>query len=469
MENYEPELMYALDSKSEYADWKNVYNVSGNDVCYCPICLGRVKLWNGQDPNKAYMKQRCFHHIDGMCSQESRIHFAYKYWLLKEHGEFMVNGSTYEIQSVEIEKEYATPFGKYRPDVTIFAKSGKQFFLEIANTNKKTDDYIMKWDKLGCDVLELDVNEQLETFVLDQPPILKLIYSAENGVCYIKKYTNSEYSDFITERKTYWSRQDIINYKIQWENLDWFWLSLQKFYVGKKNINSVIDSFVKLCPADQVFICKHLKGKKHKSILFELEKHYTSPEDKKRIKYKQIDILVKDLNKQFGFSEKNGIPYLCRKKNILYFFKESTSGWKESDEYYIERNTTLNEIKEYFLIPMNKENELIEEMSKKINDLEKKHFDILKKYGDIIKKSNLWDCSLYILEDAYRNPYYEMKICLLSSTCEYLKFYYDDKLNDKDLKSQLTSCMNCLMQKVNSYNFQNLHGIRIMEVRKDGE
>lgn len=24
MVNYEPELMYALDSKSEYADWKNV-------------------------------------------------------------------------------------------------------------------------------------------------------------------------------------------------------------------------------------------------------------------------------------------------------------------------------------------------------------------------------------------------------------------------------------------------------------
>ena len=25
MVNYEPELMYALDSKSEYADWKNIY------------------------------------------------------------------------------------------------------------------------------------------------------------------------------------------------------------------------------------------------------------------------------------------------------------------------------------------------------------------------------------------------------------------------------------------------------------
>ncbi len=71
--NYEPELMYALDSLDEYSDWKNVYNVSGDDVCYCPICLGKVKLWNGQDPNKTYKKQRCFHHIDGMCTQERYI------------------------------------------------------------------------------------------------------------------------------------------------------------------------------------------------------------------------------------------------------------------------------------------------------------------------------------------------------------------------------------------------------------
>ena len=77
MNMYVPELMYALDSLSEHADWKNVYNVSGDDVCYCPICLGKVKLWNGQDPNKIYKKQRCFHHIDGSCSQESQVHFAY--------------------------------------------------------------------------------------------------------------------------------------------------------------------------------------------------------------------------------------------------------------------------------------------------------------------------------------------------------------------------------------------------------
>ena len=142
MVNYEPELMYALDSKSEYADWKNVYNVSGSDVLYCPICLGRVKLWNGQDPNKTYQKQRCFHHIDGMCSQESRIHFAYKTWLLKQGSKFKVGETIYEVTNSEIEKTFHTKFGVYRPDITVETTEGKSFYIEIADTNKKTNDYI---------------------------------------------------------------------------------------------------------------------------------------------------------------------------------------------------------------------------------------------------------------------------------------------------------------------------------------
>ena len=181
MVNYEPELMYALDSKSEYADWKNVYNVSGSDVLYCPICLGRVKLWNGQDPNKAYKKQRCFHHIDGMCSQESRIHFAYKTWLLKQGSKFKVGETIYEVVNSEIEKTLHTKFGDYRPDITVETTEGKRFYIEIADTNKKTDDYIEKWDELGCDVLELDVNEQLIKATTAEIPEFDIIYSSSDN------------------------------------------------------------------------------------------------------------------------------------------------------------------------------------------------------------------------------------------------------------------------------------------------
>ena len=204
MVNYEPELMYALDSKSEYADWKNVYNVSGSDVLYCPICLGRVKLWNGQDPNKTYQKQRCFHHIDGMCSQESRIHFAYKTWLLEKGSKFKVGETIYEVVNSEIEKTLHTKFGDYRPDIVVKTTDNHMFYIEIANSNKKNEDYILKWDELGCDVLELNVNDQLGIVSANTMPVFKLIYSSTTGECYIKHYVRQDYDEFVTERKIYW-------------------------------------------------------------------------------------------------------------------------------------------------------------------------------------------------------------------------------------------------------------------------
>lgn len=174
MVNYEPELMYALDSKNEYSDWKNVYNVSGDDVLYCPICLGRVKLWNGQDPDKTYMKQRCFHHIDGMCSQESRIHFAYKTWLLEKGNKFKVGETIYEVFKSEIEKTLHTKFGSYKPDI-------------IVETTNKCTITIKSLDKFE-DKMYLYFNTKSD-FEFDIKSLLKekmnnLIDIAKNGNCH---------------------------------------------------------------------------------------------------------------------------------------------------------------------------------------------------------------------------------------------------------------------------------------------
>ena len=213
MVNYEPELMYALDSKSEYADWKNVYNVSGSDVLYCPICLGRVKLWNGQDPNKTYQKQRCFHHIDGMCSQESRIHFAYKTWLLEKGSKFKVGETIYEVANSEIEKTFHTKFGGYRPDITVETTEGKKFYVEIEDTNKKNRDYISKWHELSNDVLELDVNEQLIKTSTKEIPNFKLIYSSTTGMCFIKEYVSKKYDKVTSQLSKCWNRYDLMKRK----------------------------------------------------------------------------------------------------------------------------------------------------------------------------------------------------------------------------------------------------------------
>ena len=260
MNMYVPELMYALDSLSEHADWKNVYNVSGDDVCYCPICLGKVKLWNGQDPNKTYKKQRCFHHIDGTCSQESQVHFAYKNWLLEKGSKFKVNDKLYEVESAIVEKTIHTSFGDYRPDITIQTSCGKTFLVEVAYSSKKTDQYIYKWDEIGNDVLEIDVNEQMYTVATNEIPSFKLIYSSETGECYIKKYTTQEYDEISSQLKRDWKRQDLIYYKIQWEKFDWFWRKLQKYYTNETSVEDVCKYFKEIDYHGKIFIYTRFKS-----------------------------------------------------------------------------------------------------------------------------------------------------------------------------------------------------------------
>lgn len=404
MNMYVPELMYALDSLSEHSDWKNVYNVSGDDVCYCPICLGKVKLWNGQDPNKIYKKQRCFHHIDGTCSQESQVHFAYKNWLLEKGSRFKVNDKLYEVESAVVEKTIHTSFGDYRPDIMIQTSCGKTFLVEVAYNSKKTDQYIYKWDEIGNDVLEIDVNEQMYTVATNEIPSFKLIYSSKTGECYIKRYTTQEYDDLITSRKIYWKRKDILEYKIKWEQLDWFWRELQNFYSNTSAIESVIESFVKMNSKDQKFVCTHLKGK-HLNLKHTLEKHYTDKDDLKEAHLKHISCVVKKLNKEFGYSTLDEV-YLYRKGEKVIFIDNFP--FYNCSHMYIHDETNENDVYDYFYPIMKKyyedDIERREQIKQRHIKLEnnKKYFNdyikpILKKSKSKINtcKNNVWTMDFY--------------------------------------------------------------------------
>lgn len=354
MNNYEPELMYALDSLGEYSDWKNVYNVSGDDVCYCPICLGRVKLWNGQNPDKIYQKQRCFHHIDGMCSQESRVHFAYKTWLLGEDSKFKVNDTIYEVKKAKIEQSFTTQFGTYRPDITIETVDGKIFYTEIKYTNKKTSDYIMKWDELGNDVIEIDVNEQLSTAMSDDIPQFKLIYDSDSGQCLIRDYISSDFYDVIAECKTRWTREELIERKIQWEKLDWFWREIQNYYINQDNGENVVSAFKNVSPKDQRFICSRLTGVKHKIIRKILEHNFAEDKDIEKVKLKDISEEIRKLNKKFGYSTTQCKPYLCRKGRYVVFYDSNYYGstWKSINSF-----NTVKELQDFFYPIMKKKYE----------------------------------------------------------------------------------------------------------------
>ena len=473
MSFYEPELMYALDSLSEYSDWKNVYNVSGDDILYCPICLGRVKLWNGQDPNKTYKKQRCFHHIDGACTQESRIHFAYKTWLLEKGSKFKVDGIIYEVETSEVEKTFNTEYGNYRPDIVVKTVCGKTFYVEIANTNKKTEDYILKWDELGNDVLELDVNEQLITISTNSIPELKPIYSSHTGECYIKQYVRHDYDELVTERKVYWKRKDLLEYKIKWERLDWFWKELQDFYILKSDLSNLISAFEKLDPEDQRFVCKRMRGK-HSAIKNELEAHYTDKNDKEKIRLKNISKVIRELNKEFGMSSSNGQPCLYRSYNYVKFkgkwsfpdFKSLCIDKKTPEEIY---DYFFEYIKLYF--EKITEKERLEEENRKaekrrIINIKKKYNPALKKFYNLINtsKNNLWNLSYSFYE---RTNEYRISISIFgNNSVIYLptNLDYEENLED-NIRTILTEKMNYLIFSL-TYDDDFLcfkSNIRIME------
>ena len=422
MNVYEPELMYALDSLSEYSDWKNVYNVSGSDVCYCPICLGKVKLWNGQNPNKVYKKQRCFHHIDGVCSQESRIHFAYKNWLLEPNSKFKIKENVYEVASAEVEKTVHTSFGDYRPDIIVNTTCGKTFFIEVAYTNKKTNEYIYKWDELGNDVIEIDVNEQMYIVSTKDIPTFKLIYSSDTGECYIKQYIHKDYDDLITDRKIYWKRKDVLNYKLKWEKLDWFWRDLKRFYHNDINIESLIETFKIITPEDQRFICNHLKGK-HFNLKYELEKHYTDKSDFKKAHLKRISNVVKSLNKEFGYSTSDEYDdtYLFRKGHHVIF--KNSYRWENRPHLYIYDDTTDNEVynyfypimKEYYVshtIPLREKISERKNINEKNENNQKYFYEVLEPILSEIKvkinncKNNIWHMDYKLLYKIDETSFY---------------------------------------------------------------
>lgn len=449
MNMYVPELMYALDSLSEHADWKNVYNISGDDVCYCPICLGKVKLWNGQDPDKIYKKQRCFHHIDGACSQESQVHFAYKNLLLEKGSKFKVNDKLYEVESAVVEKTIHTSFGDYRPDITIQTSCGKTFLAEVAYSSKKTDQYIYKWDEIGNDVLEIDVNEQMYTVATNEIPSFKLIYSSETGECYIKRYTTQEYDDLITSRKIYWKRKDILEYKIKWEQLDWFWRELQNFYSNDSNIESVIESFIKMDSKDQKFVCTHLKGK-HSNLKYTLEKNYTDKDDLKEAHLKHISGVIKKLNKEFGYSTLADV-YLYRKgKNVV--FVDNCPLYYHHSNMHIYDDTTENDVYDYFYPIMKKHYEEFMakcEQTEKIHIIlenDKKYFNecikpILEKYKSKINtcKNNAWTMDFYLYKsydhlnfyiNIFLDNFWNANRCISVNKLDNIEYYIQNIIYD---------------------------------------
>lgn len=252
---------------------------------YCPCCKGVIKPRAYKD-DIDYKVQPHFYHVSGGCSPETYVHYICKTWLFDIGSKFIVGDTEYCVAHIDTEKTFHTSYGDYRPDMTIESIGEKLFYVEIKSTNKKSRDLIPKWDELGNDVVEIDVREVINQKYRCDMPTFKQIYS--DGECFIKSYSHSDYDRLIEPRKKLWKRQEKINYKIQWEHLDWFWNTLSSFLIGDTKSEDVVDAFDAMDIEDKLWCYQNIRGKTCVTIKDELAEHI--------IQYyiKQIQLLSKN-------------------------------------------------------------------------------------------------------------------------------------------------------------------------------
>lgn len=319
-----PQLIVALDSLEDDANYIHIKDAKENTTYYCPCCKRIVKP-RAYKEGISYQVQSHYYHEDGGCNEESFVHYICKMWLFEKDSKFIVNGCEYSVNNIDTEKTYTTAFGNYRPDITVYTKEGKVFFFEIKYSNKKTEHYIPKWDELGIDVVEVDARYFINKKVENNTPEFNLIYS--DGECFIKSYTRKDYDETIALRKLEWKRQDKLNYKIMWEKLDWFWTTLQEFKEDENKKGKLIESF-KCLEFNDIEICWNIINKMSccKNIKDSLRKILN-----KRSINKYKDIVNLFIDKYKDVLKLDDISYQCEPRKYISFNFTVTGGFVKSE------------------------------------------------------------------------------------------------------------------------------------------
>ena len=235
--DYLPQLIVAYDCNDEFANLIHVKKAKQDTDYYCPCCGGIVKP-RALDSTK---EQSHYYHVTGKCTKESQLHFFCKNWLFKKGSKFYINDNLFEVDSIDIEISWDTPFGKYKPDITVYTSSGETIYFEIFFSNRKTgDDYFCKWSYLGNAVIEVNVREYM--CKTDESVIPKFTYLYHDGICYSKTYIKRDlYATTIAKIKNELTRQKVLNYKARIEKLDWFWQKIIENN-SKEDILKCVDS-----------------------------------------------------------------------------------------------------------------------------------------------------------------------------------------------------------------------------------
>ena len=356
---YLPQLIVAYDSNDEFANLIHVKKAKQDEEYYCPCCGGIVKP-RALDSTK---EQSHYYHVTGKCTKESQLHFFCKNWLFEKGSKFYLDDDLFEVDSIDIEKAWDTPFGKYKPDITVYTSSGKAIYFEIFFSNRKTgDDYFCKWDALGNSVVEVNVKEYM--CKTDANIIPNFTYLYHDGICYSKTYVKKDlYATTIAKIKNELTRQKVLDYKARIEKLDWFWQKVIE-NSSKEDILKCIDAM----PYEDMVSCYEII--KRKQCVSHLKKYILDTINKK-----VIDNIGNSINLPFdediyfdvrhykGRTYEVGIRLNIQTEHIKYndfYLKCKHNGWnfEKSTDYpkiIFKRNIfSLEEIK----IPKNKISEL---------------------------------------------------------------------------------------------------------------
>lgn len=220
---YLPQLIVAYDGNDEFANLIHIKKADKDNDYYCPCCGGIVKP-RALDSGK---EQSHYYHKTGKCTKESQLHFFCKNWLFEQGSKFYINDKLFEVSSIDVEKAYSTPFGSYKPDISVNTTSGVTIYFEMFFSNRKTgDDYFCKWNYLGNDVVEINIKEYMFKTDFSSIPIFTYLY--HDGVCYSKTYEKRDlYATTIAKIKRELTRQKVLNYRARIEQLDWFWQKIR--------------------------------------------------------------------------------------------------------------------------------------------------------------------------------------------------------------------------------------------------
>lgn len=256
---YLPQLIVAYDGNDEFANLIHVKKADKDKDYYCPCCGGNVK------PRALVSdkEQSHYYHKTGKCTKESQLHFFCKNWLFETGSKFYINNELFEVASIDIEHTHATPFGNYKPDITVYTTSGKTIFFEMFFFNRKTgDDYFCKWNALGNDVVEINIKEYM--FKTDESAIPTFEYLYHDGICYSKSYEKKDlYATTIARIKRELTRQKVLNYKARIEQLDWFWKEIR----NNESKESILDIVKQMDYEDMLSCYSIIKRKQCVSYL----------------------------------------------------------------------------------------------------------------------------------------------------------------------------------------------------------